>query len=285
MLNRFVGKMRKFATPILLAIALLSWSIAVKALAFENRECLDCHGDPKLVQVLGSGELRSIFVDPSLWEGDVHNQKGIKCMDCHSQASPRSHPRKGLVEADCTRCHPEDSAAFLATTHARMEGLTDRALPQCYDCHTAHAVRKKEDPKSTVHVNQIKETCRECHPEIMPGGVLNRLALFRISGHRKEDVSKKFDMRVCILCHQEGAAHGQARIYHGMCNDCHMPRVKTAMLGMHLIPVLREQPVTFALKYLDGILALSVLLAIAVFFAGRYRQNLPSLLRGKPKEE
>ena len=61
--------------------------------------------------------------------------------------------------------------------------------------------------------------------------------------------------------------------------------MKTAMMGIHLIPVLKEQPVTFALKYLDGILALCVLLAIAVFFAVRYRQDLLSLFRGKPKEE
>jgi hypothetical protein len=277
--------MKKISGLSLCIIGLLLMGADGRALTYENSECLECHGDPNLVQVLPSGELRSIFVDPAAWEGDVHNRKGLRCVDCHRGASPHSHPRGGLPEPDCSRCHPESAEDFLATTHAKMAGLTDNKLPECYDCHTAHAVRTKDDRQSTVHVKRIKETCRQCHPEIMPRGLVSRLATFRISGHRKENVSRSFDMKVCIRCHHEGAAHGRARIYHGMCNDCHRPRVEKATVGIHLIPSWKEQPVTFVLKYFDGLLALCVVLAVAGFFAMRYRGNIRSMVKGKNREE
>ncbi len=266
----------------LLVLALLSWGFASTTMAFENRECLECHGDPKLVQVLESGELRSVSVDPKVWEGDIHNKKGLKCIDCHPQASPRSHPRGGFVKSDCSRCHPEDSEAFETTVHAKTVDLTKEKLPQCQNCHSSHGVRAKEDRDSSVHEDLIKETCRQCHEEIMSGGLFDRLTIFRISGHRKEDASKSFNMKVCIHCHHEDAVHGQARIYMGMCNDCHKPRVKGAMLGgTHLLPDLKTQPVIFFLKALNGIVSLCILLAIAGFFVVRYRKKILSKLREK----
>ncbi len=263
-------------------LALLGLGFANSTIAFENKECLlECHGDQKLIQVLKSGQIKSIFVDPVLWKGDVHNKKGLKCVDCHPQASPRSHPREGFVKADCSRCHPEDSEAFQTTLHAEIARLPEREMPQCQHCHSTHGVRTKDDKESAIHEDNTKETCRKCHPEIMPGGLLDRLAILRISGHRKEDVSKSFSMKVCINCHHEDAVHGRARIYGGMCNDCHKPRIKSAMLGgTHLIPTLKKQPATFFVRFLDAIVTLCIVVAIVAFFASRYREKILPILRG-----
>jgi hypothetical protein len=265
-----------------LVFAIISLGASETANAFENQECLECHGEAKLVQVLESGELRSVFVDPEAWEKDVHGKKGLKCTDCHPQASPRSHPRGGFVEADCSRCHPEDSEEFETTVHAQRADLTKEKLPDCQNCHSSHGVRAREDRESTIHEDRIKGTCRQCHGEILSGGLVNALTIFRVSGHGKEDVSKSFTMKDCIHCHHEDGAHGQAQIDNGKCNDCHKPRIRGAMLGStHLIPDLKTQPLTFILKLLNGILGVCIVLAIAGYFAIRCRDKIISKLRKK----
>jgi len=277
--------MKSLFTRILFVLTMATGNLWGLAMAYESRECLECHGDPKLFCVLDSGDIQSISVDLDSWEGDVHNKKGMKCVDCHLHASPRSHPRGGFTKVDCSRCHPEDCEAFQTTVHSIMAGIAERPLPLCHDCHSKHGVRKKEDSLSTVSRDRIRDTCQKCHEDIASGGIIERLARFRISGHRKEDVSMSFDMNVCTLCHQEDAVHGEARIYHGICNDCHKPRLKGAMLGWtHLIPTMKKQPLTFIVKFLDGIVALGIVVAVLAFLVIRYRQKAFTLFKKGERE-
>ncbi len=263
----------------------MAWvpGIGAGGLAFENRECLECHGETKLVTVLPSGEARSAFVDRAAWNHDVHNRIGMRCVDCHPQASPTSHPRGGFSKVDCSQCHPEECAAFATTVHAQKVGLTRKALPRCEECHTKHGVRKKEDPQSSIHETRIRSVCLGCHEEIQSAGIMGQLAVFRVAAHRKEDVSMSFDLKACTLCHQEDAMHGDARLYSGRCNDCHKPRIKRAFLGAmgvtHLLPVAKEQPVTFVLKWLDDLVALIILAAMGAVVLGRNRRRIASMFK------
>jgi hypothetical protein len=269
----------------IICLSILAWGLGIGAwgLALENRECLECHGDPKLVSVRASGEVRSVFVDRAAWNHDVHNRMGLRCVDCHPQASPYTHPRGGFAKADCSRCHPEECASFAATVHAQKVGLTQKALPRCEECHTKHGVRKKEDPQSSIHETRIRSVCLACHDEVQAAGLLGQLATFRISAHRKENVSMSFNLKACLLCHQEDAVHGEARLYNGVCNDCHKPRVKRAFLGAvgvtHLLPIAKEQPLTFLLKWLDDLVALIILVAIAAALVSRNREKIASLFK------
>ncbi|MBA7623008.1 hypothetical protein ES703_30398 [subsurface metagenome] len=54
--------------------------------------------------------------------------------------------------------------------------------------------------------------------------------LGKISGHRKGDLAERFDMKVCINCHYEDAAHGAKRAYKDFCTRCHDIRSKGNVL-------------------------------------------------------
>ncbi len=238
-----------------------------------------------MLQVLSSGSLRSISVNRASWDTDLHRLAGLGCVDCHREANPYVHPRGGFQKVDCSRCHPQECEAFEATVHAQRVGLTDRDLPKCHDCHTKHEVRRMDDPRSPVHVDRIQETCAQCHEEIESEGILGKLATFRVPAHRKQDTSMHFNTKVCIMCHQEDAVHGPSRLYHGVCNDCHKPRIERSMFGAvgvtHLIPSLKEQPFTFALKWLNSLVALGIVFGIGGLLVGRHRERLIALFKRK----
>jgi hypothetical protein len=39
------------------------------------------------------------------------------------------------------------------------------SAPACWDCHGAHLVRSKQDPKSTVAKSALSKTCSKCHKD------------------------------------------------------------------------------------------------------------------------
>lgn len=195
------------------------------AYAYTNQECLDCHGKPGIFQITDNGEIRSIFVNPEQWAQDVHNKSKMVCVDCHTYANPFFHFREGFIDVDCSRCHPEEAEEYQKNVHYEYQPVSRaKELPSCYHCHTKHFVIRHDNPSSSVHENNVAETCGSCHPEVMIKGIFEGGSLGKISGHRKGDLSERFDMRICINCHYEDAAHGDKRIYKDFCSRCHNVR-------------------------------------------------------------
>jgi hypothetical protein len=201
--------------------------------AFRDIDCLTCHGRPDLHQIQADGLLRTLFVNPTQWSQDVHRKSGMSCIDCHVNANPIVHFREGFPKVDCARCHPEEQEEYTKNIHYEYRNLAqNRALPQCYDCHTRHSVLLHDDAQSSTHENNVGETCGRCHAEVMVKGILKGTSLGKISGHRKGDLSEKFDMKVCISCHYKDSAHGPKRAYKEFCARCHNPAKKgNAILG------------------------------------------------------
>ena len=215
----------------------LGWSL-MPAEKFTDEDCLQCHRKPDLSQITADGRSRSVFVDPQKWSEDVHQKKGLTCVDCHLYASPFVHFREGNIKANCARCHPEEEEEYLKNIHLtfRPENVTaGKELPLCYHCHSKHQVLKHDDPDSTVGENNVGDTCGECHAEVMIGSILKGSSLGKISGHRKGDLSEKFDMNICISCHYADSAHGNKRVYKVFCSRCHDPASKGNLLmgGTH----------------------------------------------------
>lgn len=215
----------------------VSW-FSIPAEKFQDNDCLLCHGKPDLTQITVDGRSRSVFVDAQKWSEDIHRKKGFTCVDCHIYASPFVHFREGNIKANCTRCHPEEEEEYLKNIHLtfRQETVTPgKELPLCYHCHTKHQVLKHDDPDSSVSEDHIGDTCGECHAEVMISGILKGSSLGKISGHRKGDLSEKFDMNICINCHYADSAHGNKRVYKVFCSRCHNPASKGNLLigGTH----------------------------------------------------
>lgn len=211
----------------------------LQAQAYTDDDCLYCHGKPELSQITPDGKTRSLFVDEIRWKRDVHKIKGMSCVDCHVYASPFIHFREGHINVNCARCHPEEEEEYLKNIHFRFnpQAVTPgKELPQCYHCHTKHQVLRHDHPQSSVHEDNVGDTCGSCHAEVMVNGVLEGLSPGKISGHRKGDLSEKFDMNICISCHYEDSAHGNKRVYKVFCVRCHDPASKgdVLMAGTHI---------------------------------------------------
>jgi hypothetical protein len=201
--------------------------------AYTDQDCLFCHGKPNISQIMSSGKVRSLYVDPQEWSEDIHHIGKLTCVDCHIYADAYLHFREGLIDVDCAKCHPEEAEEYQKNIHFNFTPVTPgKELPACYHCHTRHHVLLHDNPLSSVHENNIGDTCGECHAETMVEGIFNGSSFGKISGHRKGDLSEKFDMKVCTTCHYEDAAHGNKRVYKAFCSRCHDVRSKPgALLG------------------------------------------------------
>jgi len=137
--------------------------------------CGECHASIAEDYILGiHGQL--------LLNGHVNTPT---CTSCHGEhgilntADPRSPVSPSRVaEATCTPCH--ESAALneryelpTGTNHSRVDsyhGLKSRAgdklVANCASCHGAHLILESKDPRSSVHPDNLQNTCGECHKGI-----------------------------------------------------------------------------------------------------------------------
>jgi len=242
---------------------------------FTDQECLACHGDNNLAQVLIDGAIRSLYVDPEAWAQDVHKMGQLSCVDCHTYSNPYVHFREGFVDVDCAKCHPEQSEEYLKNVHFEYTPLLpERELPLCYDCHTKHHILRHDNPSASIHENNIEVTCGECHPEVMVKGLLKGSSIGKISGHRKGDMSEKFDMAICIQCHNP--EHGSNTVYKDFCIRCHDP-IQQANIAMG--PTHLNSAKWMGFNTVGGGLALILILGTFVYLGYKSRGGFERRIR------
>ncbi len=214
--------MKANRAPIFLLFFTASLLLQAHQGEYKDQDCLICHGEPNIHQILSDGKTRSLYVNPDEWDADVHHRGRMTCVDCHVNADPAFHFREGQIDVDCAQCHRQEEEEYLKNVHFDYQPvLPGRELPQCYHCHTRHHILRYDDPASSIHEKNIGATCVECHPEVMVEGILKGTSLGKISGHRKGDLSEKFDMMVCTSCHYQDSAHGAKRVVDDFCSRCH----------------------------------------------------------------
>jgi hypothetical protein len=92
-----------------------------------------------------------------------------QCTDCHSAHGelPANNPESTVnpenVAATCGRCHHGIEDQFSQSIHARKAGATDRPLPVCSDCHSAHTIRRTDADGFKL---EIMDQCGRCHADI-----------------------------------------------------------------------------------------------------------------------
>ena len=251
---------------------------------FTNDKCLEkCHGVVGFGAGAADGRLRDLSVDPAAFVFSTHGQKGVQCIDCHQGADPNTHPRTGYPDVDCRACHsksvpagvfpqaaleklsergiqppPEESRSaegWNTTVHGKGWAAATPGAAFCTDCHTAHAIRKSDDPAATVHRDNLPQTCGRCHrDQVVSGDVGGWLARLRLSAHGKGDLSETHAVSDCVSCHQGEAAHGEDTVTGQSCPTCHrVPEKKdtaTTLASFHIKPHAAEQPLARALGWL-----------------------------------
>ncbi len=173
------------------------------------------------------------------------------CLDCHSKhaelgrQNPSSPTYARNVPELCATCHRQGEAAarriawpgpgVIESYEESIHGLgLQRGLvvtASCDDCHTAHRPLPPDDPRSSVHPENVAATCGACHHGIEEE--------FRSSIHWRErgrDPSREYP--TCEDCH---TSHQITRTDRGdfrllmmnQCGRCHQEETRTFFDTFH----------------------------------------------------
>jgi predicted CXXCH cytochrome family protein len=200
----------------------------------EEYSCIMCHTDMRI----------------GFLEG-VHSGRGIQCTDCHGgdptkfevntahSAGFRGAFSKAQGVELCLSCHgdipemrqyalePVTRDEFLISRHGQSLLLEGNNLaPGCSDCHGAHAIYPRVDPRSPIHPTRVSETCATCHsdPErVPPGYPTDQYASWTGSAHGKA-LTERLNNRsaTCASCHgSHSALPPGVREIPNVCGKCH----------------------------------------------------------------
>ncbi len=106
---------------------------------------------------------------------EKNNIESAVCSDCHTNhniSSPETDEAQLTITKNCGNCHESALKTYQASYHGQVNRLGYTNTAQCYDCHGNHDLKKADDPKSTVHLDNRLETCQQCH-EDAPEGFLS----------------------------------------------------------------------------------------------------------------
>lgn len=188
-----------------------------------SASCSQCHGAHETKKVHDSGSLVSrqniiktcgkchVGIERDYYEG-VHGKDYVKgnldvpvCTDCHNEhdiLSPQSL-ESGVyatkVAEVCSRCHDNVALSrqygFLTsrlktyeeTFHGTAARYGETRVANCASCHGFHSVRPSSDPESSIHPDNLPQTCGQCHP-----GASRRFAEGQIHANREEAALPKY---------------------------------------------------------------------------------------------
>ena len=104
------------------------------------------------------------------------------CAACHGEhtvaapADPASRVAPRNIPATCAACHEEERlalkyglprrrfATYLDSYHGIVNRFGEAAAANCASCHGAHAILPATDPSSSIHPDNLGNTCGTCHP-------------------------------------------------------------------------------------------------------------------------
>lgn len=103
---------------------------------------------------------------------DKGDAKAAVCIDCHTShaigATAASPVRLAITER-CGTCHEANLKSYRATYHGQVGALGHAYTAKCFDCHGSHGILKADNEESSIHPNNLLETCQKCHTDKKPG--------------------------------------------------------------------------------------------------------------------
>jgi len=109
----------------------------------------------------------------SEWQESAHGEVwkqgkagGPTCTTCHQshaiKAATTPEMRQKFPD-ECGTCHADLYKSFHDGFHGKATELGFTAVATCSDCHTPHHNLRVNDPRSTVHPDNLGATCGACH--------------------------------------------------------------------------------------------------------------------------
>jgi len=136
--------------------------------------CARCHreGEKAAVRYVGTEHQIIKHYTQSI-HGKGLMQSGLTvtamCTSCHTAHNVRpsadtlSSVNRAKVPATCGQCHHGIEGQFEASVHSPLVTRTDKELPVCTDCHSAHTIRRTDQAGFKL---EIMEQCGRCHEAI-----------------------------------------------------------------------------------------------------------------------
>ena len=136
--------------------------------------CGSCHREGKqAAERIAAGEQHEIVQHYTM---SIHG-KGLlesgltvtaMCSNCHTphrplpSEDPNSSVNRQNVAHTCGQCHDGIEATFGASIHSPSVTHTDKTLPVCSDCHSAHSIARTGEE---AFVASVIGACGQCHKE------------------------------------------------------------------------------------------------------------------------
>ena len=136
--------------------------------------CARCHREGEKAAVRYQGTQHGII---EAYTESIHGKGLLKsgltvtatCTGCHTahgvlpKTDPASTVNRANVPATCGKCHHGIQEEFEKSIHNTMIGKTDKELPVCNDCHSAHTIQRADASGFRM---DIMQKCGRCHGEI-----------------------------------------------------------------------------------------------------------------------
>ncbi|MCL5743053.1 MAG: hypothetical protein M1541_03855 [Acidobacteria bacterium] len=136
--------------------------------------CAKCHRSGQKAAVRYTGKQTYIVEH---YTESIHGkgllQSGLtvtaNCADCHTAhgelpaKDPRSTVNRKNVAKTCGNCHRGIYDLYRVSVHSPEVTKTDKPLPVCSDCHSAHSIQRTDLSNFRLH---IMDQCGHCHEQI-----------------------------------------------------------------------------------------------------------------------
>ena len=209
--------------------------------------CARCHREGQKAAVRYVGTQHEIIQH---YRESIHGKGLLKsgltvtatCTNCHTahMVLPRTDPQSSVnpknVPATCGTCHHGIEEQFEQSVHSRLVTATDKDLPVCSDCHSAHTIRRTDE---TGFMLDIMDKCGRCHEEIAKTyfdtyhGKVSRLGYTKTAKcydcHGAHDILKVTDPRshlsranvvaTCQKCHATATRRFAGYLTHATHHD------------------------------------------------------------------
>ena len=209
--------------------------------------CSRCHSEGKKAALRYTGAQHDIIRN---YTESIHG-KGLleggltvtaTCTSCHTAhrilpaKDPASTVNPANVPNTCGKCHSGIEGQFVNSVHSPTVTKTNKELPVCSTCHTAHTISRTDE---TGFELGIMTTCGRCHSEIAKTyfetyhGKVSRLGYTKAAKcfdcHGSHDIAKISDPRshlsrdnvvaTCRKCHSNATRRFAGYLTHATHHD------------------------------------------------------------------
>jgi hypothetical protein len=136
--------------------------------------CGSCHREGQKAALRYTGTQHQIIPN---YKESIHGKGLLKsgltvtatCTSCHTAHGvlPRNDPDSSVnprnLPNTCGKCHNGIEEQFNQSVHSASVTKTDKPLPVCSDCHTAHQITRADQDSFKL---EIMNRCGRCHAEI-----------------------------------------------------------------------------------------------------------------------